>query len=78
MQENSVKCTVCKKCIHKRYTGDLSPVVDSFRCKRCCGAIQKADLTEHLVVDGETYGCVNSFCYLNDTLYEMVERILLL
>ena len=25
---------------------------------------QEADLTEDLVVDGETFGCVNIFCYL--------------
>ena len=29
------------------------------------------------MVDGETYGCVKSFCYLGDTLVEFVERILL-
>ena len=23
---------------------------------------------QHLMVDGETYGCVKSFCYLGDTL----------
>ena len=30
--------------------------------------IQEAGLAENLVVDGETYGCVKSFCYLGDTL----------
>ena len=30
------------------------------------------------MVDGETYECVKSFCYLGDLLMEMVERILLL
>ena len=38
--------------------GDLLLVVDGFRCKRCDGTIQEAVLTEDLVVDGETYGCV--------------------
>ena len=43
-------------------------VADGFRCKRCDGIIKEADLAGHLVVDGETYGCVKSFCYLRDTL----------
>ena len=30
--------------------------------------IQETDQTEDIVVDGSTYGCVNSFCYLADTL----------
>ena len=30
--------------------------------------IQDADLAEDLMVDGETYGWVKSFCYLGDTL----------
>ena len=75
------KCTVCKKkCIHKRCSGvrgDLSRVVVSFRCRRCDRTIQEADLSEHLMVEGETYECVKSFCYLGDTL-DVVERILLL
>ena len=68
---NSVKCIVCKKGFHKRCTGvrgDLSLVVDSFRCEQCDITIQEADLAEDLVVDGETYGCVKSFCYLGDIL----------
>ena len=43
-------------------------VVDNFRCSRCDGTIQEVDLTEDLMVDGETYECVKSFCYLGDTL----------
>ena len=39
-----------------------------FRCKRCDGEIQVVDLVGDLVVDGETYGCENSFCYLGYTL----------
>ena len=35
---------------------------------RCDGTIQEADLAEDLMVDGERYGCVQSFCYLGDTL----------
>ena len=37
---NSVKCTVCKRWIHKRCSGDLSLVLYGFRCKRCDGTIQ--------------------------------------
>ena len=37
-------------------------------CRRCDGTIQEVDLAEDLMVDGETYECVNSFCYLGDTL----------
>ena len=48
--------------------GDLSQVADGFRCRRCDGTIQEVDLAEDLMVDGETYECVKSFCYLGDTL----------
>ena len=37
-------------------------------CRRCDGTIQEADLAEDLMMEGETYGCVQSFCYLGDTL----------
>ena len=57
---------------------DLSRVADVFRCRRCDGTIQESDLAEHLTVDGETYECVKSCCYLGDTLDGDVERILLL
>ena len=48
--------------------GDLSQVADGFRCRRCDGTIQEADLSKDLMVDGETYECVKSFCYLGYTL----------
>ena len=32
------------------------------------GQSRKFDLVEDLMVDGETYECVKSFCYLGDTL----------
>ena len=48
--------------------GDLSRVANGFRCRRCDGTIQEVDLAEDLMVDGETYECVKSFCYLGDTL----------
>ena len=37
-------------------------------CRRCDGTIQEADLDDDLMVDGDTYGCVKSFCYLTNTL----------
>ena len=40
----------------------------SFRCRRCDGTIQEVDLAEDLMVDGGTYECVKSFCYLGDIL----------
>ena len=46
VQANSVQCTVCKKLIHKRWSGglgDLLRVADGFRCD---GTIQEVDLTE--------------------------------
>ena len=46
----------------------MSLVADGLKCKRCDGTIQEADLDGDLVVDGETYGCVKSFCYLGDTI----------
>ena len=47
---------------------DLSRVADGFRCRRCDGTIQEVYLDEDVMVDGETYECVKSFCYLGDTL----------
>ena len=46
----------------------MSRVADGFRCRRCDETIQEADLADDLMVDGETYGCVKSICYLGDTL----------
>ena len=37
-------------------------------CMRCDGTILEADLAEDLMVDGETYGCLKSFCNLGDNL----------
>ena len=48
--------------------GDLSRVANGFRCRRCGGTIQEAALVEDLMVEGETYGCVKSFCYIGDIL----------
>ena len=59
MQPNSLQCTVCKNWIHKRCSGLRGDLL---------WTIQEADLAEDLMVDGETYGCVNNFCYLGDTL----------
>ena len=68
VQANFVKCTVCKNWFHGGVCGALSLVVDGFRCNRFDGTLQEADLAEYLVVDGETYGCIKSICYLGDTL----------
>ena len=48
--------------------GDLSLVANGFRCRRCDGTIQEVALGEDLLLEGETYGYVKSFCYLGDTL----------
>ena len=37
-------------------------------CNRCDSTTQEANLTEDLVVDGETFGHVNILCYMGDTL----------
>ena len=48
--------------------GDLSRVADGFRCKRCDGTIQEADLAEDLMVDGRTHECLIRYCYLGNNL----------
>ena len=51
VQANSVQCTVCKNLMHKRCSdvrGDMSWVTNGFRCRRCEGTIQEADLAEEL------------------------------
>ena len=48
--------------------GYLSRIADGFRCRPWCGTIQEVDLAEDLMVDGDTYECLKSFCYLGDTL----------
>ena len=58
------KYTVCKN----GFTSGTVVCVACRRCRRCDGTIQEADPTEDLMVDGETYGYVKSFCYLGDTL----------
>ena len=68
VQTNNVKCTVCKRWIHKRCSGvrgNLSLVGDGFRCE---GTSQEDYLDEDLVLHGETYGSVKSFCYLGEDL----------
>ena len=67
-----VKQWINKRCSGVR--GNLLRVADGFRCRRCDGTIQEVNLAEDLMVDGETYECVKSFCYLGDFLMEMVER----
>ena len=46
--------------IHKQCSGvrgGLSLVADGFRCKRYDGPIQESDLSDDLMVDGETWMC---------------------
>ena len=60
-----------KRWIHKWCSGvrgDLSLIADCFRCRRCDGTIQEVDLAEDLMVDGNMYECIKSFCYIGDTL----------
>ena len=46
----------------------MSLVADGFMCRRGDGTIREADLAEDLIMNGEMYECVKSFCYLGDTL----------
>ena len=67
-----------KKLIHKRRSGihdDLSRVDNGFKCRRCNGTNQEADL-----VGGwrDIWMCKEFFAILEILLMEMVERILLL
>ena len=66
--ESGPVVSVGKECRQTLFSVDLSRVADGFRCRRCDGTIQEADLAEDLMVDGKMYGCVKSFCYLGDTL----------
>ena len=52
----------------KVMVGSSGGKIRCFRCRRCDGTIQEVDLAEDLMVDGETYECGKSFCYLGDTL----------
>ena len=40
--------------------GDLSRIADGFKCRQCDGTIQEVYLAEDLMVDGETYECVEA------------------
>ena len=59
--------------MHRRCSGvkgSLRAASETFLCKRCKGDVPQADPSEQegLVVDGETYEVVDSFCYLGDML----------
>ena len=78
MQATTGPCTVCKKLIHKRRRGvhgDLSRVANGFRCRRCDGTSQEADL-----VGGwrDIWMRTDFFAIWKTLLMAMVERILLL
>ena len=66
VQANSVQCKICTAWFTSGAV--VSPVAEGFRCRPCDGTIQEVDLAEDLMMDGETYECVKSFCYLGDTL----------
>ena len=70
---NSILCTGCGKWVHRRCSGvkgALSVAATTFHCRRCKGNIPQANIDDQdgLTVDGETYGRVESFCYLGDML----------
>ena len=71
MQANAAKCTTYKKLIHKGCSlvhGDLSLVVDGFRCNQCDGTIPEAYVTENLLVDGKIYGCVKIIYFVREDI----------
>ena len=57
-----------KQCSDVHGDFSLGVHVDGFRCKRYDGTIPEANIAENLVVDGETYWCVKSFCFVWDTV----------
>ena len=75
VQTNSVQCTVCKKWIHKRCSGvrgDLSRVVDGFRCRRCDGTIQEVDIADDLMVEHQTdTACAWLVCHSQEGLCKL-------
>ena len=73
VQANSIQCKGCQKWVHRRCSGvkgSLLAACDTFQCKRCRGEVPQAGPAEQegLVVDGEAYEAVDSFCYLGDML----------
>ena len=73
MGANSIKCMGCRKWVHRKCSnvrGDLEEAFPTFRCRRCKGNVPQADPVdqEGFTVEGETYGAVESFCYLGDVL----------
>ena len=68
---NSIHCTSCRKWVHRRCSGvqgSLLTVSATFTCRRCRGLIPEREVEENLVVGGDTYEVVDTFCYLGDTL----------
>lgn len=68
---NSIKCNSCDIWVHKRCSGvrgSLSAAAQQFVCRKCEGQLPSTDVPEDLVVQGDKYDCVQSFCYLGDTL----------
>ena len=70
---NSIKCTTCNMWIHKRCSGirgSLSRATSDFVCKSCSGHLAQPRVQdmEDLMIEGERFENVQSFCYLGDTL----------
>ena len=71
---NSIQCTECHSWVHKRCSGilgRLSAANATFRCKRCRGEIPRPTTLGaggSVVIGGETYEAVGSFCYLGDMI----------
>jgi hypothetical protein len=68
---NSIQCKKCEKWVHKKCSGVKSKLVvdDDFECSRCRGDVKELDEKRHLLLrQGDKLECVDTFCYLGDTL----------
>jgi len=68
---NSIQCTSCQKCVHKKCSGikgSMYKVMKSFICRGCSNPVIS---TRHISVDIGTSAnleVVDKFCYLGDML----------
>jgi len=68
--DNSIKCTVCKKWVHKRCSrvkDELKDVLD-YKCPICLGQVQRRNGSEVELGQGEKLEVVQKFCYLGDMI----------
>ena len=68
---NSIRCTICKRWVHKRCSGvkgSLQRVEHNFVCRACLGRTSDNDngLMTEVVLDGDNLETVSEFCYLGD------------